>query len=97
MQENFDARNNAAKIKPQKFLWIYFCNNNFCVKNFCAKDFCVTIFCLFILATVYSAAYIFVYLIKMTTLIKYTKKTLRELWFNKCSKIFAHLFLYVFF
>ena len=62
----FDAKNDVAKINPQKLLWIYFCNNSFCVKNFCAKNFCVTVFCLFIFATVYSAAYIFVYLIKMT-------------------------------
>ena len=54
--KNFDAKHDVAKTNPQKCLWIYFCNNNFCV----------TIFCLFILATVYSAAYIFVYLIKMT-------------------------------
>ena len=64
--KNFDAINNVAKIKLQKFLRIYFCNNNFCVKIFCAKNFCLTIFCLFIFAKVYSAAYIFVYLIKMT-------------------------------
>ena len=37
--KNFDAKNDIAKIKPQKFLWIYFCNNNFCVKNFSAKNF----------------------------------------------------------
>ena len=54
----FDAKNDVAKIKSQKFLCIYFCNINFSVKNFC-----VTIFCVFIFATVYSAAYIFVYLI----------------------------------
>ena len=54
--KNFDAKNDVAKIKPQKFLWTYFCNNNFCVKSFCR----------FIFATVYSAAYIFVYSIKMT-------------------------------
>ena len=64
--KNFNAKNDVAKIIPQNFLWTYFCNNNFCVKTFCAKDFCVTIFCLFVFATVYSAAYIFVYLIKMT-------------------------------
>ena len=59
--KNFDAKTDLAKIKPQKLLWIYFCNNNFCVKNFW-----VTIFCQFIFATVYSAAHIFVYSIKMT-------------------------------
>ena len=64
--KKFDAKNDVAKLKPQKFLWIYFCNNNFCVKNFCAKDFWVTIFCLFIFATVYSAAYILVYINKIT-------------------------------
>ena len=64
--KNSDAKNDVAKINPQNFLWIYFCNNNFCVKNFCAKSFCVTIFCLFTFATVYSVAYIFVCLIKMT-------------------------------
>ena len=43
------------------------CNaKNFDAKNDVAKSFCVTIFCLFTLATVYSAAYIFVCLIKMT-------------------------------
>ena len=66
MQINFDANNDVAKIKPQKFFGIYFCNNNFCVKNFCPKNFGVTIFCLFVFATVYSAACIFVYIIKMT-------------------------------
>ena len=49
--KNFDAKNDVAKINPQ---------------NFCAKNFCATIFCLFIFATVYSAAYIFVCLIKLT-------------------------------
>ena len=52
VMQNFDAKNDAAKI--------------FCVRNFGAKNFCVTVFCLFIFAKVYSAAYIFVYLIKMT-------------------------------
>ena len=30
---NNNAKNDVAKIKPQTFLWIFFCNNNFCVKN----------------------------------------------------------------
>ena len=64
--KNFDTKTDVAKIKPQNFLRIYFCNNNFCVKNFFAKSFCITIFCLFVFAMVYSAAYIFVCLIKMT-------------------------------
>ena len=67
MQKNFDVKNDVAKINSQKkVLWIYFCNNNFCVKNFCAKRFCVTIVCLFLKRFIYSAAFIFVYLIKMT-------------------------------
>ena len=64
--QKFDTKNDVAKIKRQTFLWTYFCNNNFCVKNFYAKNVCETIFCPFIFATVYSAAYIFVYSIKMT-------------------------------
>ena len=66
VQKILMQKNDVAKIKPQKSLWIYFCDNNFLVKKFWAKDFCVTIFNLFIFAMVYSAAYIFVYLIKMT-------------------------------
>ena len=49
------------KQNHKNFLWVYFCNNNCCVKNFVQQFFVV-----FIFATVYSAAYIFVYLIKMT-------------------------------
>ena len=37
--ESFDAKNDVAKIKPQKFLWIYSCINNFCVKIFAQKIF----------------------------------------------------------
>ena len=32
----------AAKINPQKFLWIYFCNIIFCIKIFCITIVCVT-------------------------------------------------------
>ena len=53
-------------------------------------------FCLFIFATVYSAALIFVYLIKMDIYLSMQKR-LRKLWDNKYSKIFAYLFLHVFF
>ena len=55
--KNFDAKNDVAKI----IFVVLFCSHNFFVKNFC-----VTICCLFVFATVYSAAYIFLYLIKIT-------------------------------
>ena len=91
--KNFDAKNDVAKINPQKFLWIYVCNNNFCDKNFCAKSFCVTIFCLFIFATVYSAAYIFVYMIKMTISLNMQKK--RRAIFDVINiKKFLHIYFW---
>ena len=39
----------VAKINPQKFLWIYFCNIIFCIKIFCVTIVCVTNICSFIL------------------------------------------------
>ena len=66
MQTTVMQKNDAAKVNPQYFVWIYFCKNSFYVKSFGAKNLCITIFCLFVFVTVYSVAYVFVYLIKMT-------------------------------
>ena len=43
--KTFEAKNDVAKINPQKFSWIYSCNNNFCVKNFCVTVFLSIYFC----------------------------------------------------
>ena len=50
MQE-FDTKIVVAKINPQKFLWIYFCNIIFCIKIFCITIVCVTTICTFIFDT----------------------------------------------
>ena len=44
----FDTKTVLAKINPQKFLWIYFCNILFCFKIFCIANVCVTNICTFI-------------------------------------------------
>ena len=56
MQKNFNAKNDVANNKSTK---IY-------VDLFLQQQFLCNSFCLFIFAMVYSAAYIFVYLIKIT-------------------------------
>ena len=55
-----DTNNCNAKTLMQKMMLQKFLCQKFLRKRF----LCLTIFCLFIFATVYSAAYIFVHLIK---------------------------------
>ena len=44
----FDTKIVVAKINPQKFLWLYFCNIIFCINIFCITIVCVTNLCTFI-------------------------------------------------
>ena len=47
--KNFVVKNDVAKINPQTFFWIYFCNNNFCVQKFLRKKFLCNSICLLFL------------------------------------------------
>ena len=81
----------VAKINPQKFLWIYFCNIIFCLKIFCITIACVTNICTFIFDSKETHAKINVQNFVMQKMLMQNFLLQKNTCKNKSSKVFDYL------